>query len=85
MYLFHPDGRGVQALAARKGKTMKHGTAYIDYCGGRWEAWHNAEGRKWPLGDYSEKADAVQYCKSKQFARVVVCGTKDDNGGIIKL
>lgn len=52
---------------------MKEGTAYIDFAGGRWEAWHNAEDRRWPLGNYESKAEAVRYCAKKKFAKVVDC------------
>ena len=62
---------------------MREGTAYIDYNGGRWEAYHNAEGRSWPLGYYGSKADAVEYCRRKRFARIIDITSKATDGSHI--
>ena len=61
---------------------MREGTAYIDHIGGRWEAWHNAEGRRWPLGMYGSKADAVQNCR-RRFAKIVDCTSRSNDGSHI--
>ena len=65
---------------------MVEGTAYIDFCGGRWEAWHNAEGRRWPMGYHPSRYDAKLYCKKRGFARVVDCtlASKPDPLGYLR-
>ena len=63
--------------------SMREGTAYIDHAGGRWEAWHNAEGRRWPLGFYGSREDAIQYCKRKRFAKIVDCTVRANDGSHI--
>jgi hypothetical protein len=60
----------------------REGTAYIDHAGGRWEAWHNAEGRRWELGFYAGREDAIQQLR-KQFARIVDCTYRGNDGGHI--
>ena len=62
---------------------MREGTAYIDHINGRWEAWHNAEGRSWPLGYYVGKIDAVEYLRRRGFAKIVDCTSKANDGSHI--
>ncbi len=62
---------------------MREGTAYIDHAGARWEAWHNAEGRRWPLGFHGSKAEAVEYLRRRRFARIVDCTSRADDGSHI--
>ena len=62
---------------------MREGTAYIDYCGVRWEAWHYDEGRRWLMGFYGSKADAVQYLRRRRFAKIVDCTSKANDGSHI--
>jgi len=59
---------------------MREGTAYIDHSGGHWEAWQNAEGRRWPLGFYGSREDAVSYLRQKRFLRIVDCTYRCNDG-----
>ena len=51
------------------------GTAYIDHINGRWEAWHDADGRSWTLGHYLSREEAVGACRRKGFEKIVDTST----------